>query len=61
MQGKRRFEVSGTDHLGDLHMFGTDNRERAEETFAIMRQDLDDVDLLENPWEDEIKGAAVRS
>lgn len=61
VRGRRRFEVSGTDDLGDLHTFGTDNRERAEEIFVIMRQDLEDVELRENPWEDAVAGVIERS
>ena len=45
---KRRFDVSGVDDLGDLHTFSTDDRERAEEVAAVMREDLDDVVLQEN-------------
>ena len=46
---KRKYEVSGTDDLGDLHTFATDDRERAEEIAAIMGEDLADVELRENP------------
>jgi hypothetical protein len=44
---KRRYEVTGTDNLGDVHTFGTDDRERAEEVAAIMREDLEKVELVE--------------
>ncbi len=45
---KRRFEVSGVDDLGDVHTFGTDDRERAEEIAEITREDLEQVELSES-------------
>ncbi len=45
----RKYEVRGTDDLDDIHLFVTDDRERAEEVAEIMREDLDDVELTENP------------
>lgn len=45
---KRKYEVSGTDDLGDLHIFCTDDRERAEEILELMREDLDEVTLSES-------------
>jgi hypothetical protein len=33
----RRYEVSEIGDLGDVHSFGTDDRERAEKTVAITR------------------------
>ena len=42
---QRRYRVSGIDDLGDVHTFGTDDRGRAEEIQAIMREDLEDVRL----------------
>jgi hypothetical protein len=47
MDRKRRYHVSGIDDLGDLHIFASDDRERAEEIVAIMREDLDEVELRE--------------
>ena len=44
--GSRRYRVSGTDDLGDVHAFETEDRERAEEMRAIMGEDLEDVELL---------------
>jgi len=41
----RRFEVYGTDDLGDVHSFRTDSRERADEIKAIMADDLEGVEL----------------
>jgi hypothetical protein len=38
--------VSGTDDHGDVHAFETDNLESAEEMKALMREDLEDVELL---------------
>jgi hypothetical protein len=48
---KRKYAVSGTDDLGDVHTFATDNRERAEEVKAIMGEDLEDVELKETASE----------
>ncbi len=44
---KRKYEVTGIDDLGDVHTFGSDDRERAEEVAEIMREDLDNVELVE--------------
>jgi hypothetical protein len=44
---KRKYEVSGTDDLGDIHIFATDDRERAEEVAEVMREDLEEVELLD--------------
>ena len=41
---KRKYEVSGTDDLGDVHTFATDDRERAEKVAVIMSDDLEGVD-----------------
>lgn len=46
---KRKHQVCGTDDLDDIHVFCTDDRERAAEVAAIMREDLDEVELTENP------------
>ena len=43
----RKYQVTGTDDLGDVHTFATDDRERAEEIAAIMREDLENVELVE--------------
>jgi hypothetical protein len=48
MTKERRYQVSGIDDLGDVHIFSTDDRERAEEIVAIMRQDLEEVELKDN-------------
>lgn len=45
---KRKYQVSGTDDLEDIHVFMTDDRQRAEEVAEIMREDLDSVELTEN-------------
>ena len=45
---KRKYEVRGEDDVGDIHSFQTDDRERAEEIVAIMREDLENVELVEN-------------
>lgn len=44
---QRRFEVLGTDDYGDVHVFRTDNRKRAEEIESLMRERLEDVELVE--------------
>ena len=44
---KRKYEVSATDDLGDVHIFRTDDRERADEVADAMREDLDQVDVSE--------------
>ena len=44
---RRRFEVSGTDDFGDVHVFRTDNRGRAEQVESLMRDRLEDVELAE--------------
>ena len=44
---KRKYEVCGTDDLGDVHIFCTDDRERAEEVADVMREDLEDVEMTE--------------
>jgi hypothetical protein len=46
---KRKYEVCGTDDLGDIHVFCSDDRERAEEVADVMREDLENVELTENP------------
>ena len=38
---KRKYEVSGTDDLSDVHTFATDDRERAEEVKATFAPALD--------------------
>ena len=45
---KRKYEVCGTDELGDVHIFCSDDRKRAEEVADVMREDLEDVELTEN-------------
>jgi hypothetical protein len=45
---KRKYQVSGIDDLDDVHTFATDYRERAEEREAIMREDMENVELVEN-------------
>lgn len=45
---KRKYEVSGEDDLGDIHSFHTDDRARAEEIAELMREDLEQVELLEH-------------
>ena len=44
---KPKYEVHGCDDLDDVHIYRTDDRERAEEILAIMREDLEDVELIE--------------
>jgi hypothetical protein len=42
-----RFEVTGSDDLGDLHSFKTNDLKRAEEVAEMMREDLETVELVE--------------
>jgi len=44
----RKYEVRGTDRLDDVHASRTDHRERAEEMLALMREDAEDVELVEH-------------
>ena len=44
---KHRYKVTGTDDLGDQHVFRTDDRERAEGVAKIMREDLEHVEVTE--------------
>jgi hypothetical protein len=44
---KRRYQVIGLDDLGDVHVFRTDNKARAEGVAEAMREELDSVDLVE--------------
>jgi hypothetical protein len=48
MSTGKRFEVRGTDDLGDVHIFCSDDRERAEEVADVMREDVENVVLTEN-------------
>jgi hypothetical protein len=45
---RRRFEVSGIDENGEVHLFRTDDRERAEDIRRQMAEDLEEVELQEN-------------
>jgi hypothetical protein len=47
MTPTRRYKISGTDDLGDVHTFETDDLERAEEIKAIMGEELEDVQLTD--------------
>jgi hypothetical protein len=47
MAKQYRFEVSGSDDLGDLHVFKTDDLKRAEGVAEAMREDLESVELIE--------------
>lgn len=44
----RKYEVTGTDNLGDVHTFASDDRERAEEVAEVKRHDLPSVIMIEN-------------
>ena len=44
----RKYEARGLDDLGDVHAFRTDDRERAERMFELMREDnLKNAELIE--------------
>jgi hypothetical protein len=45
----RKYRVSGIDDLRDIHIFLTDDRERAEGVAEAMREELGSVDLIELP------------
>ena len=42
----RKYRVTGTDDLNDVHIFMTDDRRRAEDVAAAMREDLETVELI---------------
>ena len=44
---KRRFRVTGIDDLGDVHVFLTDNPQRAEGVAEAMREELDQVERVD--------------
>lgn len=43
----RKYEVQGRDEPDDVRIFRTDDRERAEEVAELIREDLQDVKLIE--------------
>jgi hypothetical protein len=45
---RKRFRVSGADDLGDVHIFLSDDQERAEGVAELMREDLEHVTVAEN-------------
>ncbi len=47
MDQNRKYRVSGIDDLRDIHIFLTDDRERAEGVAEAMREELGSVDLVE--------------
>lgn len=49
MNEERKYRVSGIDDLRDIHIFLTDDRERAEGVAEAMREELGSVDLIELP------------
>jgi hypothetical protein len=44
----RKYEVRGEDVLGDVHCFHTDDRERAKEVAALLREEIGIVELIEH-------------
>lgn len=48
MSMTRKFEVVGIDDLGDVHTFASDDRNRAERVEEQMREELENVKLVEN-------------
>jgi hypothetical protein len=42
---KRKFEVSGLDAEGDVRIFRTDDRQKAEDMESLMAEDLEDVEV----------------
>ncbi len=51
MTNERKYHVSGTDDLGDIHTFSTDDHGRAEEVRQLMLEDLENVELREKRTE----------
>ena len=47
-KAKRKYEVCETDELGDIRVFCSDGRERAEEVADVMREDPEEVELTQN-------------
>ncbi len=45
---RRKYEVWGTDDLGDVHSYETDERERADEMQRLMSEELENVQFVEN-------------
>jgi hypothetical protein len=45
---RRKYEVTGEDDLSDIHSFYTDDRQRAEQVAELMRDDLEEVQVLEH-------------
>lgn len=43
----RRYEVAGVDELGDVHVFRTDDRERADGVRRQLEEDLEHVLLCD--------------
>ena len=53
----RKYQVRGTDEMGDVWTFSTNDRDRAEEILAEMRNDLASVRFSE----DTVDGESERS
>jgi hypothetical protein len=47
MSTGKRFEVRGTDEHEDVHIFGADEEELANEMVETMEEDLQDVTLTD--------------
>ena len=45
---QRRYKVVGEDEEGDIHVFHTDDHERAEGVLELMREDLESVELVKH-------------
>ncbi len=48
MSTGKRFEVRGADEHSDVHIFGTDEEELAQEMVETMKEDLQEVTLTDN-------------
>ncbi len=44
----RRYEVHGTDDLGDVHSYHTDDADRAQGMLETMREDLQSVEMKDH-------------
>ncbi len=49
MDQDRKYRVSGIDDLRDVHIFPTDDRQRAEGVAEAMREELGSVEVIELP------------
>ncbi|HEY9552871.1 hypothetical protein [Allosphingosinicella sp.] len=46
---KRKYQITGIDDLGDVHLFLTNDQQRAAGVAEAMREELDEVEVVERP------------